>query len=296
MAEFYFVDANLIIGYVNIFDTHYNKSRKLLDDLPERKIILLNSVEAEFNRKIQDQMADFVHQFNGFLSQGITDISVIKRQWNTLSEAFDKYIFNKMEEIGLDIVSRSDIFKIQSEYYQTLQDAFNELTNPWVKYPNQFEIAQIKRSDIYNNAEVKLQPPVLHSYDIEHVCFAIYRAKRRQNHGHIFFTTDQDWKEVNRLFNLNNFKVQIISMGIIYVGRGNKSFFALNIYEKLEFGCFCMVKALGYKINLAVDACLYLRETLLPSLDVYEIKPETISKKGNKISGLIIYLFHLELN
>lgn len=57
-----------------------------------------------------------------------------------------------------------------------------------------------------------------------------------------------------------------------------------------------MVKALGYKINLAVDACLHLREKLLPSLDVYEIEPETISKEGNKISGLIIYLFHLELN
>ncbi|MFX1392649.1 MAG: hypothetical protein ACFFAH_03660 [Promethearchaeota archaeon] len=292
MTRFFFIDTSLILGYCNFLDYHHQISKDLLDMLNQgwaRYIFLLFSIEMEFNRKIQDEIASFSSKLEKFLNNNICKLQEIKNGWGMLNN-FEKYIFDIFGKESLEEIDQSDFLGISLKYYDGLNTRFNKLTKDWIKRPRANDYYFIKNTLLFKRYSKKILK-YIHHPDSEHITLAICEVLDRDpDHEFIFYTKDNDWIGLDNVIGLKNFRIENPIIERLYIGRRKALFYSMKILELLNKGYPCLILARGRFINIAVNSCLYVKDILLTDLKFDKVMIDTEFINETRISVIKIYL------
>lgn len=217
MANFYFVDSNIIIGYCNPEDTFHEVGKGFFKEKPSRQTLLLFSIQEEYLRKIEDERAIFYNEIIRNIRIDFPSLQrIIRRVQSKLkykNNNFIKYILSILEQKSITHVSFTILHEVLSEYTKNLRDQFKNLTQNWIKRPFMKNHTTIFKDRIYLHYFNILRSTGLHTLDSKHLALASYevrsRNRRNRNHQYFFYTNDKDWFQL-RLeshINIKNFKI-----------------------------------------------------------------------------------------
>lgn len=228
MANYCFIDTNLIIGYCNPSDRLNSISRDFFSELKPHyrtgkkySIFLLYSIQKEFRFKIQKVFNDFLTLIKPFLISGSNHKRTIDEIKGYLSKRhndnFYNYVIGLMKEHNLNIVGVSDLFKISNKFYIQSLKCFRILTESWILRPSYKDYHAVLNKSSYLNFKNKLEG-FIHVEDQEHIALAAYEVDYRNTRGresdalYTFYTDDSEWtiNNLNSKININNFTIKRI--------------------------------------------------------------------------------------
>jgi len=293
MARFFFIDTNLILGYCNFLDRFHFLAIDLLDTLNinwSKYIILLSSIEKEFNFKIQKEIDTFERKLDTFFERDTYMLTTIKEEWGPLNN-FDKYIFNLFTKAHLEQIDYTDFFKISLKYYRELSIEFDKLTKDWIKRPNIDERSIVNNTKIYKKYFKKVSK-LIHYPDNKHITLAIYEVLRKRSieHEYLFYTMDNSWMGLDIKIGVKNFRILAPLSRKIYIGSKGILIYTSIAIQILNKGYSCIILARGRYISKAVDLYLNIKNSIFPGLKLDNISISS-EKLGEKmVSAIKLYI------
>ena len=118
MADFFFLDSNIIFGYCNPCDRLFPIIKPFYNTITHKNnIFLLLSVEKEFYRKVRNIFDAFQRKVSRYLKNGKKpQISTIKSKLlgdpRNIKNSFEQFIFDLFDKKRITQLSYSNIMKI----------------------------------------------------------------------------------------------------------------------------------------------------------------------------------------
>ena len=247
MADFFFLDSNIIFGYCNPCDRLFPVIKPFCNTIIHKNnIFLLLSVEKEFYRKIRNIFDSFRRKVSRYLRNGKKpQISTIKSKLlgdpgNTMY-SFEQFIFDLFEKNRITQLSYSNMMRILIIFNNSMRSCFKTFTNHWIKRPRANDYETVIHDTIYIKY-IQIIGTLLHYPDNLHLALAAYyvniRNLKNASHNYTFYTDDRSFfnNNLEQVIDIPNLKIMKINYEKRKYLRFNSNTGSFNIpNEKLIF-------------------------------------------------------------
>lgn len=222
MADFFFLDSNIIFGYCNPCDRLFPVIKPFYNTITHKNnIFLLLSIEKEFYRKIRNIFDSFRRKVSKYLKRGQKpQISAIKSTLlgdprNTMY-SFDLLIFDLFDKKRITQLSYSNMIRILIDFNNSMRSCFKTFTNHWIKRPRANDYETVIQDTIYRKY-IQMIGTLLHYPDNLHLALTAYyvtiRNLKNNTHNYTFYTDDRSFfnNNLEQVINIPNFKIMKIN-------------------------------------------------------------------------------------
>jgi len=221
LADFFFLDSNIIFGYCNPYDRLYPVIKPFYNKIANKSnIFLLLSIEKEFYRKIRNIFDIFKRKVSKYLKGGnkpqINFIqSKLAKDPHNAMYFFEQYVFDLFDKNRITQLSYSNMMKVLSIFNNDMRNCFKTLITHWIKRPRANDYETVIHDTIYSKY-IKMIGNLLHYPDNLHLALAAYYVETRNlksnQHNYIFYTDDQRFltNNLEQVINISNLKIKKI--------------------------------------------------------------------------------------
>ena len=222
MADFFFLDSNIIFGYCNPCDRLFPVIKPFYDTITHKNnIFLLLSVEKEFYRKVRNIFDVFQRKVSRYLRNGKKpQISTIRSKLlgnqGNIKYSFEQFIFDLFDKNRITKLSYSNMMKILIDFNNSMRSCFKIFTTHWIKRPRANDYETVIHDTIFSNY-IQIIGTLLHYPDNVHLALAAYyvniRNLKHSSHNYTFYTDDRSFFNYNleQVINIPNLKIKRIA-------------------------------------------------------------------------------------
>ncbi len=222
MADFFFLDSNIIFGYCNPYDRLFPVIKPFYNTIVNKNnIFLLLSIEKEFYKKIRNIFDVFQRKVSRYLKGGNKpQISTIKSKLagdpgNTMF-SFEQFIFDLFDKNRITQLSYSNMMKILIDFNKSMRSCFKTLITHWIKRPRANDYETVIHDTIFSNY-IQMIGNLLHYPDNVHLALAAYyvniRNLKNTSHNYTFYTDDRSFfnNNLEQVINIPNLKIKKVN-------------------------------------------------------------------------------------